>query len=194
MDAISTLTKNCLYLKEGRKICYEKTLKTITSYLQHHIDTKHQFSRINDGSKAIITKVFIKTSEANNTHIQGKTLKIYIEFFSPKGIKGASLSFQVINENGIPYMHLWTYDDILPMGRKPGYYKVVCEIPKCHLYMGRFYLKTYLVDPSIKTPLDIVDEVCPFEVTMFGHVRDHPWHADTCTYIEDCIWSASHHE
>jgi hypothetical protein len=58
--------------------------------------------------------------------------------------------------------------------------------------MGRYTLTTWLSDRAINRPIESLNGICPFEVTMIWQPRDrYDWTAGDCTYLEDCSWTVA---
>ena len=77
-------------------------------------------------------------------------------------------------------------------GKKPGIYRLRCEVPKLRLYMGRYSLTTHLTNRAINKPIESLVGICPFEVSMIWAPRErYDFNPSDCTYIEDCNWSVA---
>jgi lipopolysaccharide transport system ATP-binding protein len=190
MNTVSTLTNTCIFLKEGKISYVGDTNTAITKYLEDTGSKKGSYAaQERPMDRPHISSVRVQTSEPNNFHIHGKPLKVTIRVFTPRSLKDASLSFQIINQQGQPYIHLWTYDTVRHMCREPGEYELECEMPVSRLYMGNYRVSVWFTGPPGLGIYEHLQGVCPFEVTMYGHERDYPWHPNTCAYIEDCTWN-----
>jgi lipopolysaccharide transport system ATP-binding protein len=58
--------------------------------------------------------------------------------------------------------------------------------------MGHYTLGVILSERArgltVESHLQVLEEICPFEVVMYGKTRSYPWQGGTCTYLEDCHW------
>ena len=74
------------------------------------------------------------------------------------------------------------------MGDSQGVSKIICKIPKLHLYMGSYHIDMYLTGPPGSDLFDTALNICPFEVVMYGIEREYVWLPEATAYIEDCKW------
>jgi lipopolysaccharide transport system ATP-binding protein len=138
-----------------------------------------------------IIRAEVITSMPNNTHLHGESMEIRLDIHTPYPLNAAGVAFQAFNEFDFPVLHLWNFDSEIPFCREKGVYKLVCKLPKVRLYMGRYSLKIHFSLLSTGEKLETLENVCPFEVVMYGKNRDYNWAPNTCTYIEDCKWSVT---
>ena len=108
---------------------------------------------------------------------------------APGPIEDASVSFQIMNGLQQPVTHIWVFDSQIPMGRQPGFYKLNCCIPKCHLYMGKYTLTVHYSERFGKKNVQKIMDICPFEVVMHGIHREFNWDPNACQYLEDAQWN-----
>lgn len=190
MQAVSTLTHKSILLAQGKKMVVGPTKSTISQYLKLKSEENLVYQNLDSKGleKPFIKSVKIETSEESNTHIHGNPIKIEFLIVNNKSIRGASLSFQVLNEFDIPIMHLWVFDSEQEMCRTPGEHLITCEIPKLRLYMGSYTLRVFFSEPPGGEMFEKLDHICPFEVKMFTINREFPFVRNTCTYIEDSKW------
>jgi lipopolysaccharide transport system ATP-binding protein len=75
------------------------------------------------------------------------------------------------------------------MCRTAGEHVLKCSIPQLRLYMGNYYLKTYLSEPPGGEVFQVLDKICPFEVVMHGNNRQFQFSPYACAYIEHFTWN-----
>ena len=46
----------------------------------------------------------------------------------------------------------------------------------------------YLTDKNGRNRIQMIENICPFEIEMFKSERDHPWQKDTSTYLDEFYW------
>ncbi len=63
--------------------------------------------------------------------------------------------------------------------------------PKLRLYMGKYFLKVYFTEPPGGEIFQILENICPLEVVMFGNHREFQWQPNAAAYIEDSHWEIS---
>lgn len=190
MQSISTLTSEALLLDKGTIKELGPTKSIINTYLQGKQDQPLAYTNHKKG-KPHIASVSILTSAPNNHHIFGEPLEIEIILDTPISLKGASISFQIMNTHDVPIIHLWSFDSERAMCRKPGQYKLRCQIPKSRLYMGHYSLNVYFTGPPGGDKYEILQNICPFKIEMFSLEREFTYQKDTCTYIEDSQWEVN---
>lgn len=188
MQAISTLTRQLLMLSQGKCIYQGKTEYGITEYLREGSSEDLVYRDHPSQTKPTITHVELITSQPNNVQLNGKSIKFCFKIHSPIIINSASLSFQVFNSLGQAILHLWTFDSERPMCRQSGTFSLICIIPKLRLYLGHYTLTVHFSEGPGGKKFQTIENICPFEVTMYGRHREFEWQAGTCTYLEDCDW------
>ncbi|MDJ1482392.1 polysaccharide ABC transporter ATP-binding protein [Cytophagaceae bacterium YF14B1] len=192
MQAISALTSRSIFLRQGKVDFIGPTPDAINYYINQ---TKAQ-DLIYIGSPSPvapkITKVSISTSLPNNVHTNGESLIIEITIDTPHSLQGACLSFHVVDSKERNYAHLWIFDSDQPICREEGTHILKCVIPNCRLYMGRYFLKVYFSEPPGGQIFQVLENICPFEVVMYGKHREFQWYPEACAYIEDGTWEVQH--
>jgi lipopolysaccharide transport system ATP-binding protein len=189
MQSIATLTKRCLVLDNGSIVFNGDTSESIDSYLNSNSTVANpEYTAEPKVDFPNITNIIVSTSNYGQVHIYGETLEISFVLNVPRKLRGASLSFQIINKNDVPIVHLWTFDSERNMCRDSGVWRLTCKIPKLRLYMGDYSLNVYFTGPPGGERFDILERVCPFKVEMFKMQREFQFRPDTCAYIEDSEW------
>ncbi len=188
MEAVSSLTQSCLFLDGGKILFKGKSEEVISSYLQSLQTQQVNFISAKISEQPSITKIEVKTSDANQVHVFGKLLKVNITVNLPAPMPDLALSFQFVNGLGHNIVHAWYFDNVAKHCTSAGSYEFTCDFPQPKLYKGRYRVNAYLSDTSAKTNYDSVALVCPFEVTMYGMPRDYEWQENSCAYLEDFHW------
>jgi lipopolysaccharide transport system ATP-binding protein len=189
MQAISTLTEKCILLGHGTAIFQGKTESAIEKYLQEGISKSPIYKVAASDKKPKITRIELRTSLDNNIQVNGESIEVIFEISTPIRLRGACLSFQFVDSSQQPYLHIWTDDSERPMCREPGIFKIVCKIPKLRLYMGNYTINAYLAEPPGGEIYETIEQVCPFEVVMYGVHREFEWQHGSCAYIEEFVWN-----
>lgn len=188
MEAVSTLTAKAICFNAGRMVYFGKTADVINQYVHANKKQALIYEDKTLSKKPKITKVQLFTSLPNNVQKNGDEMVIEISIKNTSPIHGACLSFQITDAKDRNFAHLWTFDSDLPMCRKTGTHLIRCKIPKLHLYMGKYFLKIYLSEPPSGERFQVLENVCPFEVVMYGKHREFQWQPNTCAYLEDAAW------
>lgn len=188
MQAISTLTQKCILLSHGTAIFQGKTEIAIEKYLQENISKNPIYQATASDKKPKITTIELRTSLENNIQVNSDPIEVIFEISTPIKLRGACLSFQFVDSLQQPYLHIWTFDSERPMCREPGVFQVVCKIPKLRLYMGSYTINAYFSEPPGGETFEVLEQVCPFEVVMYGNHREFEWKPGSCTYLEEFDW------
>jgi lipopolysaccharide transport system ATP-binding protein len=187
LETVLKLCSKTILLTLGKLEYVGFTSECIHNYLQLK-SSQDKIYYSEPGIKPSITKIEVKTSLSNQVHEFGKPLEIEFEIYTPIPIVGACFSFQITDIQERPIVHLWTFDNERPMCRKEGKHRIICKIDTPKLYMGEYFINTYLSESYGGVVFEILKSVVPFEVKMYGMSREFPWVPFTCTYIEDCVW------
>ena len=191
MQAISTLTRRCVFLEEGRIAFDGDTQDAIAYYLKRN-EHQEMIYAAAAAEEPRITRVELLTSRPANTQTHGQPMEIKITLSTPYPINGCRLSLKAISEKGYPAMYQWRYDSEGPMAREAGDHQLLCRIPKCRLYQGNYRLEVILSERYGGKRFQTLTGICPFKVTMYGLAREGGWFDGQGAYIEDAEWSVQH--
>ena len=75
------------------------------------------------------------------------------------------------------------------MCRRAGVFQVVCRIPRVRLYQGRYTLTVHFAERAGGKKFQTIEDICPFEVALYGRPHDFGWAPDVCAYLEDADWT-----
>jgi len=188
MQAVSTLTDRCIVLSGGRTVFQGATEEAILRYMERAGGGGNVYRADPTPDAPRITRVELRTSEPNNVQVNGAAMEVHIEITAPVALENAAVAFQAFNPLQQAYMNLWLYDSERPLCRDRGVFHLVCRIPKVRLYMGRYTLTVHFSERFGRKNVQKIEEICPFEMVMYGLHRDFAWKPQDCTYIEDCEW------
>ncbi|HEY8749186.1 MAG TPA: polysaccharide ABC transporter ATP-binding protein [Tepidisphaeraceae bacterium] len=192
MQAVSTLTQRCVLMKKGRVVSVGPTADIINEYIHDGGSSPDMIYTAPASTESPkITRVELCTSEPHNVQSNGKPMQIMIEVNTPHPIEGARVALHACNRVGEPFMYFWAQDSQYEMCRKPGTYRLVCDIPNLRLYMGNYNFMVNLKEYAGGRQFDVIEGVCPFEVVMYGKEREGGWWKGACTYLEDGTWDVS---
>jgi ABC-type polysaccharide/polyol phosphate transport system ATPase subunit len=187
MSAISELTQRCVYLEAGKIKAAGPTPAMVQQYLSFAVGQGGIFQSQSTQSPRV-DRVEIKTSRANQVQISGEPMEIHftIEHGGPR--KAMCFSFQVINQFGAPAAHCWIFDQEQPICREGSRTVLKCRIPKLHLNVGTFYLRTYLSEPPGGHHFETLEVPLSFEVSIVDQHTLFGWRPDACAYLEEYNW------
>lgn len=188
MDAVATLTRNSIYLKNGRLNSFNNTESVIQSYIEADANDVGIFSKIPKDNLPSITRVEVVTSEIDGSHMNGKDLTIDIDINMPDIIEGMAISLQICSVKDVPIIYTYIFDTDTLILRKTGINKMRCTIPKCKLYANTYYLIVHLAESKGKFKFEEIHGICEFNVVMPNKKVEWGWQKDVCVYTEDFIW------
>ena len=186
--AIASLTNRCIYLRKGR-VSFEGPSREALKLYQvgGHGRSIAEYHAEVDFKSPRIKSVMLICSEAEGLQKHGKSMQTVVEVFTPRSLRNAALSVQVIDQGGRAVGHTWILDEKTPICREPGVTRFTCSIPRLRLFMGEYFLRVHLGERSPNYLVETVDGVCPFTVEMNEQGR-HDWNPDEAVYLEDCNW------
>ena len=185
MQAITSLTDRCIYLKNGGLIKSGTTSEIIDYYMNSESADALIYQNFKPSTGPVINKVKLNTSYDQNVQIHGEKMEIEVEIDLPEPLRNGALSIQVFNSLDIPLVHVWLFNSEQESFKKKGSNKIKFTIPKFRLFFGKYTLTLYLAEQGGNQLLQRIEKVCPFEIVMFNTIHDHPWREGTCTYLEE---------
>jgi lipopolysaccharide transport system ATP-binding protein len=189
MQAVSTLTTRCVLLRQGRSVLQGTPQAVIGGYLQDGVTRDPVFTAPPSPTSPSVTRVQVETSEPNNVQTHGKPLRLIFDVTTPLAIRNATFSFNIVDSFMQPIVHLWIFDSDTPFCRAPGTYRLVCDIPRLRLYLGRYAVTTHLSEGYGGVHFETIESICPFDVVMHGQEREWPWQEGACRYLEEGRWT-----
>jgi ABC-type polysaccharide/polyol phosphate transport system ATPase subunit len=193
MQSIAALTRRCLVFKGGHLVIDAPTEQGIRAFIEMSLKGSEQGEPYrNEGGKPddnYIAEARVVTSEPNGVHVYGRPLSF--EFVLHIGDPRSSLifGFTVANDMGVKVTHLWLFDRDLPFRTRKGEFRLRVDVPRAHLYKGRYNLMTWIVERRGDHVCEHLTEICPFEVDMGTWRREeYDWNDDLCVYLDDVEW------
>ncbi len=190
MAAIGELTQRCVYLDRGTVKADGPTPAMVQKYLALASEHGGIYQSKSERSPRV-DRVEIKTSRANQVQISGEPLELQFTIEHGEPRQGMCFSFQIINQFGAAVGHCWVYDQDQPICRTGSRTVLKCHIPKLHLNVGTFYLKTYLSEPPGGHFFETLEVPLSFEVSIVEKTTLFGWRPDACAYLEEFNWEAS---
>lgn len=185
MQAITSLTDKCFFLKNGSLVKEGLTYDVIDYYMNSEIDKSLVYQSVEVFNQPKILRVKLNTSFDNNVQIHGEHLEIEIDIFLPHPLKNGALSLQIFNSLEIPLVHVWLFNSEQESFKKKGINKLKFLIPKLRLFLGKYSFTLNLAEHGGYQLIEKIEKICPFEVVMYNTIHDHPWQEGTCTYLEE---------
>jgi len=189
LEAVSTICNRGIVLSGGSVVFEGSALDAISNYKNFNSSLNLSYCDEFNSSPAFVKSVSIITSTRTNFHVFGFELKIEFVVVSTQRIPGATLAFQLIDEKGKAVVHCWVYQsDVQGFCENAGEFKIVCVIPKLRAYMGKYHLTVHFGEGKGGRKYQTLENICGFEVNMFGIENLRGWNPDSCAYIEDFTW------
>ena len=189
MQAVSALTNKCLFLTNGSVEFYGPTNLAIQKYL---CNNEEVYLTSNSNDSPHISKVQIYSSETSNIQQVNKPFSIEFEIITNEKLTGAAISFQIVDNDGIPITHVLNLDNETPFCREKGKYNLTCSFPELKLYPGNYSLVVYFAELSSKRHFETLENICPFEVVVLNELRDYYWIPNHARYIEEYAWTVNY--
>ena len=191
MAAVSTLTNRVIVLKKGAVAYAGSVQKGIDLLLSEGTPQSGTYTAPPLDARPSFTRVEMKCSESGQSHDSGKPWEVIFQIHSPYAVPKACLSFQIVNQDQCPVLHLCAYDADLALCPVAGFNTVSCQIPSLRLNVGHYHLKAYLSEPPGGQAFEVLDSVCSFDVIVLERTTLFGWRPDACVYLESGTWTAS---
>jgi lipopolysaccharide transport system ATP-binding protein len=190
MQAVSALASRCFLIESGRGVALGPTEEVIRAYLDAGSSkTASVFEQSVPVSRPGIGRVALKTSLPDNTQSNGSEMSVEFRIVAPRPVQSGRLSFQIRDTYRRPVAYVQYFgEDGNAFDLQAGTHDVVCRLPVLRLYKGRYSLAVSFSEKHGLTKLDRIEDVCPFEVVMFGKDHEGGWGPDVCVYTEDYEW------
>jgi lipopolysaccharide transport system ATP-binding protein len=192
MAAITTLTQRCVLLEKGRLAFCGPTLEAASRYFsQGGQDAAAYTAPPRPDGEPGVAHAAVLTSEPGQVQAGLAPMEVVLGIHHPRGIAGAFVALQIINQFNQPATQLWLQDSAQPFGREGGKTTLRCRLPRVRLNVGRYTLRVVLGSTlgGANILLQQLDYVCPFEVVRLGETVPWGWRAENCAYEDDMAWS-----
>jgi lipopolysaccharide transport system ATP-binding protein len=189
ISAITSLTNTCVFLAAGELIFKGDTDESVQEYLAQGSAKSLTFeSKARIDNKPYLAFAKVHTSESGQVQAAGKRMSIEFRIVHPEPIKGACLSFEIVNQFQQRATHVWIYDEEQPYARSGGATTLMCNFPEVLLNVGSYTLKVYFSEPPGGEVFSIEENICPFDVVRLGETTFWGWRPDVCIYHEKATW------
>ena len=188
MQSIAQITTNAIVLDKGTISFRGETQEAIVRYMAQSMgakDAKGKYTApVKQHLPVYVEHARVVTSEPEQLHFWGKPLiiELLMRVNAPQG--NLCITAQITDNMERPVNHFWLYDQKCV----EGLYRLECTIPHSRLYMGEYLLNLWIADRKGNVILENLHNICPFTVSMHGQVRQYPFHARECIYLEDFEW------
>ena len=191
MQSVTSLTKKAILLEDGCIAMLGSTDKVVNKYLAGN-KRKGKYENFQPNHIPHIASVECITTNQGNVQAFGKELDFCFRVNCPYPLKNAAISYQIFNSKGVPATHILLLNQEKAFCNKPGIFHLVSRIPKVRLYPDQYSLTVHFADNFTKEKIETIENICPFEVKVFGEIRDYYWGKNNATYIEENEWNISY--
>ncbi len=187
MGAINTLTRKCIYLRDGQIITYGDTRHVVDRYLadtfekRKNVMSEIDFFRRNRIADTPIsfTRIWVNEPSSELPVIElGSKFSIFAEMQAVRKIEGANLTVIIKDLNGHRILVLFSWDQDFSLFLAPGGHIVELEVEGLPLVPGRYVADIGVNRSTGTTAYDVLIDVPLFEVVNRGQVTqwpDRPW-------------------
>jgi lipopolysaccharide transport system ATP-binding protein len=190
LAAISALTNNSIYLKNGELINYTTTSNAINEYTYQINDSNLFFTAAPSSIQPSIIKTIVHTSEPNNIHSHGQDIEFEFHVHVPHRMAGICLSFQIFDQRDIACFYNWIFDSEQNICREVGTHILTCKVNEFKLYKGVYSLTVHLAEQKGKQIFKKVEKVCPFEIMMKEN-HEWGWGDNITIFLNNSKWKSS---
>jgi hypothetical protein len=167
-------------LRGGRLLAHAATDKAIGLYLQSANNQSEYEAEPDRGPRVLAVRTNL--TDKGMILYSGESFALTVEVDLPCETPHPCVSFQLVNEAGVPVIHCWSYDDIRQavVARRLQF---KFHIPRLDLNVGRYSVTLNSSEPPGGRIFDRLDGICGFSVEMFGRTTLSGWRSEACTYL-----------
>lgn len=186
---VDSLCKRGIVLKGG-VICFNGSAKgAIAEYTSEYLKKSSQYLAPPSKSGIFIKDVNLVTSESFGIQMVNKSFEVHFLIQTPVKLVNPSLSFQLVNSQNVPVVHVLNLNTEVPFCQETGTTKLSCKMPNLRLYPGLYSLTLNFNKGWGQVNDGPLKNICVFEVIR-NQNRDLYWYENAATYLEDCEWTA----
>ncbi|NCP06783.1 MAG: ABC transporter ATP-binding protein, partial [Flavobacteriales bacterium] len=189
MAAVKSLCTRAVVLEHGKTTFSGGTNDAIEFYLNKTREKALNYTNPDiDTNRNIIKEVNIITNTKNSFQEHKKDLQIEIIVYSKEKIISPAVSYQIINNDGLPLIHELILNDEHEFCQTKGVFMLTSKIKNIKLYQGEYRLNVFFADNFSKTTFHKLIEICDFEI-INTHKRPYYWDKGSAIYKEyDTQW------
>jgi lipopolysaccharide transport system ATP-binding protein len=192
-QAIAQLTERCVLFSKGGVVFDGDTTAGIALYLDEEVKASgsRAFYLAPPGKQGNhLASARVNTSEGNGVHHCGEPISFEFALRIQHPQESLCFAFNIKNSHQHNACHFWLFDSDTNFGREAGTFLLRCEVPKFRLYRGNYSLYAWLAERRGNSYLEVVRNICSFEVSMSAMPRaEYDWVSDLTTYLEDASWA-----
>lgn len=185
MQAMARLVNTCIWMKDG-KVNSVGGKEVVSDYISYTTANKSlEYYNKKLLQKPHIKSIKLRTTNLNNIQVCGEKFIIELTYCLPYDIKNACITLRIKDNRNINCFD-FSFFDSDNRNSKAGQYTVVWEFENLRLYMGKYTIDTFFAEPPGGDFFERINDVCPFEVTMFDKLRgEWDWKPYDAVYLEN---------
>ncbi len=188
MQSVSTLTEKAVLMVDGCITMYDNTTSVIQKYLSLNASENIYENKKISSKHPTITKAYCVTSHKGNVQQHGRKIEFVIEIDNPFPIESAAVSYQIINSYNIPVVQVLILNEEINFCNEKGKYILKSTLPSLRLVPDMYKIIIHFANKINKQHYETISNVVPFEVKVFGELRDYYWQPRAAIYVEDNHW------
>ncbi|WP_338359088.1 ABC transporter ATP-binding protein [Yeosuana marina] len=189
MAAVKSLCTRCVVLENGMTTFNGETNDAIEFYLKISRDKALNYTNPKiDTNRNSIKEVNIITNTNSSFQEHNGDLQIEIFVYSKEKIMSPAVSYQIINNDGLPLIHELILNEEQEFCQRQGTYLLISIVKNIKLYQGDYRLNVFFADNFSKITYHKLIEICDFEI-INTNKRPYYWQKGSAIYKEyDTTW------
>ncbi|MGH7653756.1 MAG: ABC transporter ATP-binding protein [Gemmatimonadaceae bacterium] len=192
MQAIAALTRRTLVLDRGACVFDGSTVEGIAHYraMQGAHAAAGAYGAAPGTKGNHVAAAHVVTSDPGGVQRCGQAIAFEFVLDVPEPASALTFSFEVVDADERPVCQLWCFDRDARFRHEAGRYTLRFDVPSFRAYKGQYTLRTAFYDRRTYDEVEMLAQLCPFEVTMDGIERqDWDWDDGARAYLEDHRWT-----
>ena len=200
MGAVHTLTSRCIYLENGGITFAGETDTAVKKYLSDSQDTRTDAAADLDRYRpdlyrapdrdVVIKRLWVEGPDGSIPSIgMGDALRLNLLIESRGHVRGANVSFSIVNESGLTVAVLFSWDRGFYVEAGPGLHVVKATVEGLALPPGRYYISSGVNRSTETTAWDCIKDYPAFDVVNDAHVVHWLHRAWGAVHVDGVDWS-----
>lgn len=189
LAAISELTHRAVLLESGQVLSDGPSSEVVSTYYSQGGNDAVYARPLDKPTKSPhVRRMEVVMSGQNSIHHFGDPLEVKVWISHETPMQKGCFTFWICNQFRQPILQVWAYPPQVRFGNEAGETFMTCRFPTLRLHVGKFYLKTDLLEAPGGQAYEQLDGICPFEV-MRADTKLWGWHPSECAYHEQWEWT-----
>ncbi len=187
MGAIHSLTKNCIYLRDGRILAHSRTPQVVERYLTESLEHRQSpennvtFYRRDPRAESPVrfTRIWVNEQSKELPRIEmGSSFSVFLELEANREIHGANLAMTIRDVQGNRPVVFFSWDQDFRVSLRPGIHMVELQIDDLPVVPGKYFASIGVNQSTQTVAYDSIVDFPLFQVVNNGqvvHWLDRPW-------------------